>query len=149
MEPPDPHPHFTLFLTLWGLIAPLAALGIGSLLQSSAQRRQWRRDCRRQEFRELITALAACTIDAVAYKHAVYRSPSRSPQLRDQLFDALQHAYKTILDRLYIAEDVRKADLGNRFVGIMNELRKENSSENASDQMDALLQEVVQMGIKD
>jgi hypothetical protein len=99
MQPADPHPHMTLFLTLWAAIGPMVGIVVGHLLTRSWQREQWILDSRKEEFRELLSTLTMtysllvqriCTTESTAKASAV---------IRDRLYIAVEVEELKILER--------------------------------------------------
>lgn len=47
--------ELTIASAVWAVVAPLVGIFLGHYLTRSWQREQWLRDCRKEEFRELLT----------------------------------------------------------------------------------------------
>jgi len=97
----------TLYLALWGAIGPLVGILVGHLLTRSWQREQWLLDCRKEEFRELLTVLTRsfATICCYGGMGVMNGNDMRAREA------AHTDAQTTIRDRIYIADDIAKLDI--------------------------------------
>jgi hypothetical protein len=87
----------TLYLALWGAIGPLVGIIAGHFLTRSSQHIQRVRDNRKQEYRELLTALTA------AYMHILQYEGSGE----DVRFSPVgNEAFRMLQDRIFIADDI-------------------------------------------
>jgi hypothetical protein len=95
------------FFTLGGVV-------IGSLLTylstRSAQRAQWLRDCRKEEFRELLRALS----EHFAILSEFWRIV-QTPEDREKLTDAEANFFRVVHSRIYIADDVNRLGIKNKW----------------------------------
>jgi hypothetical protein len=86
----------TVALAVWAVVAPFIGIVLGHYLTRSWQREQWLRDCRKEEFRELLTSITKC------YRTVLDKEDSRT------LHDARSEALTVIQNRIYVAEDVKQ-----------------------------------------
>ena len=85
----------------------------------SWEREQWMRNCKREEYRELLSALSASSIDMMEF----VRTKAKRPDLPiDQLFGPFKAGARTIADRIYIADEVARLNLGERYMEISSTL---------------------------
>jgi hypothetical protein len=102
---------FTLIVSAVGIGGALAGIVIGHFLTRSSQHEQWLRDNCKQEFRELISALAEAAVEHLFY---VDSQTTSNPQPIEKLHDAQKKALRTIVDRIYIASEVRLLSITRR-----------------------------------
>jgi hypothetical protein len=98
----------TLALAVWGVVAPLVGIFLGNYLTKSWQREQWLKDCRKEECRELLTALAKAHMKLAFLK---LQESQLTPEVHAQIIEAMESASITLHDRIYIAEDVKQKKL--------------------------------------
>jgi hypothetical protein len=77
----------------------------GHYLTRSWQREQWLRDCRKEEFRELLTTLTRsyAVLVPLGARHGVLDAEARRA-----LAEASASALTVLRDRIYVAEDVKR-----------------------------------------
>lgn len=99
--------------TGWILVGLLIGVFVGAWLARSWDRKKWMNDNRKQEYRELLTAL---TNGATAVIERY--SPKISPLTKDEMEAATNRymdAMKTIKDRIFIAEDMDRMAIFDRW----------------------------------
>ena len=98
------------FLTLGGVV-------VGSLLTylftRSTQREQWLRDCRKEEFRELLRALSDHFTILREFERLVHH---QTPVERERLTNAEADFFRVVHSRIYIANDVNHLNIKNRWI---------------------------------
>ena len=103
------------FLTLGGVV-------VGSLLTylftRSAQREQWLRDCRKEEFRELLRALSDHFTILREFDRLTYH---QTPAEREKLTDAEADFFRLVHSRIYIADDVDRLNIKNKWIDAVKE----------------------------
>jgi hypothetical protein len=114
MQAIDPHPNLTLFFSIWAAIGPLCGLVAGHILTRSWQRRQWILECRKAEFREVITALSDAVVHLMMFTPAYEVGPAEKQW--NEFETCLKIAMRTLADRIYIARDLRELDTTDRFL---------------------------------
>jgi hypothetical protein len=146
MQASDPHPHLTIFFGIWAAIGPLGGIGIGHYLTTSWQNKRWLLDRRREEFKEVATAITRVVIEHLVH---VASEGSPLPQSKQDYLDLMKAAYVVLIDRIYIEPDLDKANIGDRFLKIMDQLRESGEDfDKPADEMTKLLKEVVAMARK-
>jgi hypothetical protein len=136
----------TLITTFVGIIGALAGVIIGQRMARSWQREQWRLDCRKEEFKEVVSAISNAVIHHMVF---VASKGSPVPQPMQGYIDTMKVVFQTLTDRIYIAADLEKANIPQRFLAIMTELRDaEENFDVGADKMHVLLNEVIALGIK-
>lgn len=81
-------------------------------LTRSWQHKQWLLDCRKQEFRELLSAISEAHIDFVVCS-TLREKMGHAPW--NKFLDAHKRALQIVVDRIYIAEDVKRLRVRERF----------------------------------
>jgi hypothetical protein len=115
MQSSGPHPTLTLVLSIWAGVGPLVGLMVGHYLIRSWQTRQWILDARKIEFRELLSALSTMSKELLAF--TATRQFYRGTEW-DRLIEAQKSAFAIIMDRIYIAEDIKNLGWGEKFAAI-------------------------------
>jgi hypothetical protein len=120
MGTPDPHPHLTLFFGIWAAVGPMVGLWIGHILTTRGERSQWIRDCRKTEFRELISLATKATIEHLAFTASQTTSEAQPMSI---WLEAHKAALNAIGDRIYIKDEVDRVNLLDSFLKYSDELR--------------------------
>jgi len=115
MQSSGPHPTLTLVLSIWAGVGPLVGLMVGHYLIRSWQTRQWILGARKIEFRELLSALSTMSKELLAF--TATRQFYRGTEW-DRLIEAQKSAFAIIMDRIYIAEDIKNLGWGEKFAAI-------------------------------
>jgi len=130
----------------WGYIGPLIGLILGSFLTTSSQRRQWLLDRRKDEFRELISAMTHATIEL---QHYIAAKQSGFEQPWHQWLDAHKSALRVVADRIYIASDLKKLNIPTRYLAAVEKLRESNDPEgDSAGDVGAIIDELVKLAQK-
>jgi hypothetical protein len=131
--------------TLWG--------GMSSqLMARKSQRRQWVADNRKQEARELLTALSDASL-ALAYWWAeidtlIEKGEGINLSSKAAIeFKALNAAFhKIVHDRLFIANDVREAGILEKWIAVIAGQTKDHNYEKQMEGVSKLKELIVEMG---
>jgi hypothetical protein len=140
-----PEHSFTLIVSSVGIAGSLGGIFVGNFLSKSSQRRNWILDCRKQEFRELVSALSKATIEQVTFTTSL-QSPT--PQSMAPWMDTFKIALHTVLDRIYIAKEMKELNVMTRFLEYASALRENKDLEPAHANFEALLREIVMVALK-
>jgi hypothetical protein len=111
---------WTLTLLIWSAIGPLAGIVIGHALTRSWQRKQWVLDNKKQEYRELLTTLTRCHA-AITRLTSLVETPMVIPDRNrsadyNSLLETHAEALNVIRDRIFIADNVKRMDILNRWL---------------------------------
>jgi hypothetical protein len=105
-------PHWwTIALVLWGAAGPLVGILIGHYLTRSWQQKQWLLDRRKEEWRELMTALSGSLSAALK----IYPMRALDSDEQREIVDAHTNCFRIIRDRIFIASEIKQLDLENRW----------------------------------
>jgi hypothetical protein len=107
---PDPHPHLTLFFAIWAAVGPMVGIGLGYLLTSRQQRKQWFQDRRREEYRELLSALTTSYMTLLHISEQVENEQKIQAEISLLGEKAKIEAYRVLRDRIIIAEEIMSAE---------------------------------------
>lgn len=107
---PDPHPHLTLFFAIWAAVGPMVGLGLGYLLTTRQQRKQWLIDKRREEYRELLGALTGSYMTLMHISEQVEKKQKVQEEISLLGEKAKIEAYRVLRDRIIIADEIMAAD---------------------------------------
>ena len=98
--------------SVWLAVGPLVGVCIGAYLTKRWQRSQWIADHKRGEYRKLLSTLAETFVSITKL-----RAPGLAlgPREQRRLFNLEARAGVVILDRIFIADEVKKMDLLRRW----------------------------------
>jgi hypothetical protein len=103
-------------------------------------------DSRKEEFRELISALSAATVEHLAF---ITSKGTATPQPMEVWLQEQKLAYRTLADRIYIAPDLDRLDIGKRYLELSAELpEKGDDFDNVADRINLLINEIVALARK-
>jgi hypothetical protein len=118
------------------LISGLVAAFVVHLLTQSRERERWILDCKKQEFRELLSALAD---SYVAVRDCCDpKRPTISAEEKNRLSTASMNFYKVMRDRIFVVEDLPLSDMRRRWFRVF----KEYGEVKKLDRVDEVFQEV-------
>src|ERR1700733_1978487 len=103
---------FTLIVSAVGISGALAGIVIGHFLTRSSQHKQWLRDNRKEEFRELISAMSTSMVELT-----LYLSSQKIPPLEPMTayLDSEKQVLRIIGDRIFISHDIMKLNVFERY----------------------------------
>src|SRR5271167_4168174 len=105
-------PQFPWWLTLsfaaWAAIGPLVGLLVGHLLTRSWQRQQWLMDNKKQEYRELMSALTKNYGILAQYKAPMVALDGMTQR---RIAEAEGEALQILRDRIFIRKEVEDANV--------------------------------------
>ena len=110
----------TLVVAGMGIVGTLGGSVVGHLLSRSTQREQWERDCRKEEFRELLRALSDHFTILREFERLTYH---QTPEEREKLTDAEANFFRIVHSRIYIADDVDQLNIKNRWIDAVKRYR--------------------------
>ena len=149
-----PDHTFTLVVSSVGIIGALGGIVAGHYLSRSWQHEQWILDNRKQESRELLTALA--NVFPAFTRWARDRNPimgrfkdhSQSKGIEDEYNVATVLFHATLNDRLFIAEDVKKLDLKRRWNEASSAYKDGFDETRLKTEVEAMSASIVSMALK-
>src|SRR5713226_4740590 len=126
----------TAQLPLWVTIAGSFGVGgfvgnlVSSWLTSRSQKRNWEKDNKKQEWRELIDALREALRVMMEHHYVNYSdadtlTPSEDVRYREE---AIRKGYVAIGDRIFIVKKVRASGISDRWDALRDEYEKVDSS---------------------
>lgn len=101
----------TLIVATLGISGTLGGILVGHFLTRSWQREQWLLDCRKEEFRELLTALARSY--SAIQRITVFGTPVEDDGSAIQAAES--DAMTTIRDRIYTSFEVQELNVESRW----------------------------------
>lgn len=93
---------------IWSAVGPLIGVVLGAYLSRRWQREQWLLDNRKQEYRELLTALTDAYMLMARFIRPMIALDSQTQRQLDQ---AERDSYRVIRDRIFIAVDMKSNDI--------------------------------------
>jgi hypothetical protein len=102
----------TIILAIWAALGPIVGVWIGAHIADRNQRRQWIGNCKKEEYRELISVL---TKGLSAYLQVQAFLVARGPEAQKAMADALARVAETTRDRIFVAHVVKRLDVVKRW----------------------------------
>lgn len=125
----------------WPAVGPLVGIYIGQSLSKSTQHQQWMRDCRKAEFEALVSALLSAALEIQDYLLSKEQNWPGLEACLETAKQALKRARLVIETRIYVAEDVRRLDVYNRFAKIAEDFH--TSEAKANEEIRELVRDLV------
>lgn len=101
----------TIILAVWAALGPLLGVWTGAYIADRNQRRQWISNCKKEEYRELISVLTKALSTYLQISTLVVTGK----QEQRTLLDALSRVGETARDRIFIAHVVKRLDVVKRW----------------------------------
>src|ERR1700733_13084140 len=98
----------TLIVAGLGIGGTLGGIVVGHFLTKSSQQKQWLLNNRKDEFRELLTAMAESMTAAMKVDPRVRRITTEE---QDAIVQTQANFFRVVRDRIYIADDVGKLEV--------------------------------------
>jgi hypothetical protein len=95
----------------FGIAAAFGGVLVGQRMARNTQREQWLLDRRKEEWRELLTALA----ESLRVSLKIYPARALSGDEERQIVEAQSNSFRVIRDRIFIASDVQRLNIENRW----------------------------------
>src|SRR5438132_11908355 len=108
---------------LTGLAGVILGVFLTSILTRRSQRTQWIADNKKEEYRELMSTLARSMTMIMMYKGV---GVAIGPQQQREFQDAYNEALRVLSDRIFIAEQIKKDKIYDRWTAAMAELHRTN-----------------------
>jgi hypothetical protein len=121
----------------------VGAFGV-HLLTQSRDREKWILDCKKQEYRELLSALSE-SYSKVLFLIAieVIGIPSIDPDDMNTLRAAQDKATRTFRDRIYVVKDLDLIQLSNRWIMAMQHYERRSEAQRLHDEYGAIRDEIL------
>jgi len=136
---------FAFIVSAVGIVGALAGIVIGHFLTRSSQHRQWIRDNRKQEYRELLSSISD------AYLHIVQIKPGlgweKEAYLRTEQVKA--DSFRVLHDRIFIAQEIKDADIMPLWLWVINLEKFPGKSEESQKEFMSLTAKLVEMALND
>ncbi len=99
-------------LPVWAAVGPLMGVMLGSYLAMRTQRKHWVLDNKKEEYRELLGTLTRA-FDDIIEQHALM--VAHGPEEQRKYMAAEKSAMAVIRDRIFIAREIEKMKLLERW----------------------------------
>jgi hypothetical protein len=128
---------------LWTAVGPLLGVLVGAFLARSWDKKKWMNDNRKEEFRELITALMNAAAALIMQQiHANEQTIEMDEEENAQAMHL--EAIKVMKTRIFIANDVKAMHIYERWTGAIKEMRKTKAVGGLEDTFETLTNELVE-----
>jgi hypothetical protein len=135
--------HISFYLAVLAAIGSLAGVMIGGYLSERIQHKQWLRGNRKEEFKDVVTALASATIEFLAF--TTTKDEAQLAKFRD----AQKSALLIMRNRIYIANDLWNLKLTDRYLAIAGQIGEDPGNPERVKGIDRLIDEIVGLAIKE
>jgi len=130
--------------TAWASVGPLVGVIICAMLTRVWDRRKWINENRKQEYRELLTTLTSACTALIDNAQALVQSPAEQIFARDEYFKSL----RVLQDRIFIAEEIGKMNLFDRWGEAMKDLQQTKDFRKFEDSFEVMKNEIVKHAMK-
>jgi len=107
-----PEKLVTAGMAIWAALGPLVGVLIGAYIADRNQRRQWIANCKKEEYRELISVLTKARSTYLQIHHF---TPVAGPDEVQALADETFRVAETMGDRIFIAAVVKRLNVLERW----------------------------------
>jgi len=114
----------TIVLGIWAAVGPLVGVRYGNELSQRSTRRQWLADERTKEWRELLSTLTSSMTTIIRC-----RQGERTVEMRKEDLRASVAAGEALSNRLFIAQEVRRRQLLDRWREAVGSFEKDGDPE--------------------
>jgi hypothetical protein len=138
----------TLVVAGLGIAGTLAGAIVGNAFQARGQHQQWRRDNVCQECRELLGQLSVNRFAFIDWRKSI-EGLELGPQaaiFAKQYSDAVLDLHRNFRSRILIAEELKRANIPNRWDAALNSFDGDLKKLNA--ECDLLAEEIAKIGLK-
>jgi hypothetical protein len=150
MQASDPHPHLTLFYSIWAAIGPLVGLGFGAWLQARGQHTQWRRDNIRQECRELLGQFSVNLFAFIDWQKSVLLGKvDATPAAVAEYDRAVLDLHRNLGSRLLIATEIKDMRIAARWEAALDRFRKHSDENELNAAYQSVIDDIVTIGLKE
>ncbi|HVC48307.1 MAG TPA: hypothetical protein VND90_13775 [Terracidiphilus sp.] len=125
--------------TIIGAGGALLCVLVGHFLTRLWEEKRWKRDQKLLEFRELVTAITAAIADQQHYELA----GGIKIDLFEKQMKSFKKAVRTIEDRIFILEDVKRLRIGERFFDGRNQFAEDQNGDAFAKNMGSILRDIV------
>jgi hypothetical protein len=126
---------------IWPAAGPLIGIFIGSWLTRSGDRKKWMNDNRKEEYRELLTALTNATTSLLgAYQNSLFFVDEKE---KLEATEQYTNSLKVIQDRIFIAAEIGNMKLFDRWGEAVKSIQTTGKIREFEDQFEILKKEIV------
>jgi hypothetical protein len=129
---------------VWASVGPLVGVLTGALLARSWDRRKWTNENRKQEYRELLTALTSACTALIENAQAVVQSSAEQIFAKDEYLESL----RVLQDRIFIADEIHKMNLFDRWGTAMKDLQETRNFHKFEDAFEVMRKGIVKQAVK-
>jgi hypothetical protein len=132
--------------TILAGIGSFVGIGIGAYLTRSWDQRKWLSENRRDECRELLTALTNAVASLIEESQSIViaYSGAEEKEKREEYLEAL----RVLQDRIFIADDIAGINLFDRWGESVKALLKTRDVHKFEDTFEEIRKEIVRIGTK-
>jgi hypothetical protein len=139
---------FTIIVAGVGIVGTLGGIVIGHTLTRSEQRRQWLMDRRKEQFQELLDKLTQAFLALVVKVQGLKRGGLSKKESDDER-ERHEKALRVIMNRIYIAEDLRKRGLYDEWTDELKVVWDTGNFTKFEDNYGKMRDWIIEMALKD
>jgi hypothetical protein len=132
---------------LWPLVTLLIGIFVGGYISNRNQKKYWKLDNKRAEYRKLLTTLAEC---ATRFAMIYGVDPIvLSPKQQKSIARAAERSGNVIYNRLFIADETKGLNVMNRWKQTMEALRNDRNVDAFTQGLDGVMEDIRSAALKD
>lgn len=128
-----------------GGVLGIVGAGVGQLINGRREQRRWIADNRKQEYRELLTTLTNTATFLMEYFGT---SAAKDPEHSKRFTQVYGDALRVISDRIFIAEEIKKANIHELWIDALAELQKTKDIHLLSERFEAIRVSIIKSAVK-
>jgi hypothetical protein len=127
-------------LRAWSVIGPIVGIIIGAYISNRNERKHWIADNKKQEYREIITAL----VDAYrAVLESTAPMVAYGPEEQRKFWQSEQNLLITLNTRIFIADEVSQLKIQERWLEAVGSYRNVHHRRELSDKMNEIKYDLI------
>jgi hypothetical protein len=131
---------WNILRSTWPVLGPFVGIWIGVYLSTRTQKRQWIRDNKRIEYRELLTAIADAGGKLVV--HYGMEPFVADPSAQFAIGETARMSVDVIYNRLFIAKEIEELHIQPRWEDAISNLRKNRDLNWFGQSMDRIMEDI-------
>jgi hypothetical protein len=143
----NPHSVLISVRDAWAVLGPLVGVLIGGYITTRTQKKQWVRDNKRTEYRELLTTIADAGGKFVVFYGMVPVVATPSEQF--SIGETARTSVDVIYNRLFVAKEIEELGIQRRWENAISELKKSHNVDAFGRSMDSMMEDIRRKALKE
>jgi hypothetical protein len=132
---------------IWAVGGPLVGVMIGAYIGSRNQKKQWLRENRKAEYRELLSALADAGSSFLVH-YSIFSTEATAEQ-KFRTGETSRKAVDVIYNRLFVAREIQELDILKRWDKAMSALQRSHDMDAFAKGIDAIMTDIRATALKE